>query len=113
MDALAGADAKMVLAMGADFEVLVQLLVEDHGAALGALGPEALGDFALLGFAAEFGFLSKRGGVAARRRRSDRRLSRFQAQGLFVEGGGGHFSQVESLWSRVEGRRHRTSNLEP
>lgn len=47
---LARADLKMKLAMRAYLQILVELLVEDHGAALGALGPKTLGDFTLSGF---------------------------------------------------------------
>ena len=39
MNSLARADWEMMLAMGADLEVFVQFLVENHGAALGTFGP--------------------------------------------------------------------------
>ena len=44
MDAFPGADGKMVVALGTDFQVIVQFLVEHHGLALGALGPQAFRD---------------------------------------------------------------------
>ena len=86
MDALAGADGKMMLAVRTDFQVLVQLLVENHRAALRALRPQALGNVALAGFTAgELGLFDEGCGIGRGRWR-DRRLRRFQPQRLLREG---------------------------
>ena len=67
MDALAGADGEMMLAMRADLQVLVQFLVENHRGALRALGPQALGNVAFLGFAAgQLGLFGERRGCRSR-----------------------------------------------
>src|ERR1700747_2867877 len=86
MDPLASADGEMVLAMGADLQIFVQFLIEDHSAAFGALGPKAFWNLALFGFGAvEFGLLSK-GSVSRNGRRGGYgRLGRFEAEGLLSE----------------------------
>jgi hypothetical protein len=82
MDALAGANGKVMLAPGTDLQVLVQLLVEQHRAALRAFGPEPFGDIPLLALAAgKLRLLGKRR-VGRRGRRRDRRFGCFQPQRL-------------------------------
>ena len=44
--ARARADAHMVIAMGADVQILRQLAVKQHRAAFGAFGPKIFGNFA-------------------------------------------------------------------
>src|SRR5206468_378872 len=85
MDALASTDAKMMLALGADLEVFVQFLVENHGAAFGvrALGPETLRDFAFARFAARQLVLFGKSRVRVGWGWSDGRFAAIQAEGFF------------------------------
>ena len=72
---------EMMSAMWADFEVFLQILVEDHFFALRALGPETLGDFPFSGCARADGiFLDRWLHISGRR---DSWLHRFQAKRLF------------------------------
>ena len=96
MDAFARADLEMVTAVGADLEILVELLVENHVGAFGALGPKAFGNVALAGFGgAELGLFGE-GSFGAARRRSDGRFDRVQTESFFVERGGRH-NQLSSI----------------
>ena len=95
MYALARADGKMMLAMAANFQVFVELLVENHRAALRAFGPKTLGDLALLRLGRpQFGLLNKRSGVSASRRWSHGRFRGFQPKGLFRKRTGSHDYEV-------------------
>ena len=66
-----------VLAFGADLEIFVQFLVENHGVTGRAFGPQTLGNLTFFGFGlagAELGFLCERPlGDVDRRRRQRRR----------------------------------------
>ena len=82
MNAFPRADAEMMLAMGANLEVFVEFLVEDHGAAFRTFGPQAFGNFPFLGFGgSEFWFFDE-SRVAVSRGRRDGGLSRFQPKRL-------------------------------
>ena len=48
-DAVAGGKRVVVVALGADVQVLLELELMDHAAALRAFGPEALGHVGLFG----------------------------------------------------------------
>src|SRR5256885_15877679 len=90
MDAFAGADLEMMAAVGTDFEIFVEFLIENHVGAFGALVPKAFGDVAFAGFgAAEFWFFRK-SSFGAGRRRSDGRFDGIQSDIFFVERGGRH-----------------------
>src|SRR2546422_404772 len=103
MNTLAGADAEVVLAFGADLQVLVQLLVKKHRAALrvGALGPEALGDVAFSGFGPTQLGLFHKGRFFSRGRRSDRGFGALESESLFGEGSGGH-KRIDRMGNHVE-----------
>jgi hypothetical protein len=86
----------MKLAMGADLEIVVKFLDEDHGAALLAFGTEAFGNVALAGFAAaHFGFFYEAGFVFVKRGR-DGRFNGFQTEGFLGEGGCSHVRHFAS-----------------
>ena len=78
MDAFARADGEMMLALGADLEVFVQFLVENHRAALRAFGPQPFGNVALLGFAAAPAWAFWRTSCAPLAAAASRRFGRFQ-----------------------------------
>jgi hypothetical protein len=60
MDAFARADGEMMVALGADFQIFVQFLVENHRLARRAFRPKPLGNVAFFGFAAaELGFFGE------------------------------------------------------
>ena len=95
MDSFPGADGKMVLAMGANLQILVEFLVEDHSAAFGALGPKAFQDLPLFGFGAgEFGLFSKSGIPRNRGWGGNGRLGCFETEGLLCESIGRHSHQT-------------------
>src|SRR5581483_1360524 len=97
MNAFARTEREMILAMRANFQVLVQLLVENHGAASLALGPKPLGNFALLGFARRQLRLFNKGGFGGGRgRRCDGRFTVFQAESLFGKCGRAHLGDSKS-----------------
>src|SRR5258707_7021795 len=80
----------MMLAMGADFEVLIQFLVENHGTALRAFGPQALWYFPFLRFPSKF-VLFGEGCLACRwGRRRNRWLRCLQPKCLFCKRSGAH-----------------------
>ena len=90
VDALAGADGEMMLAVAADLQVLIQLLVEHHRGALRALGPQAFGNVTLPGLAArDLGLLHKTRLLVGWGWR-DCWFRRFQTEGLLGECGRGH-----------------------
>ena len=69
MDPFPRANGKMMSAFGADLEVLIEFLVENHRAAARALGPKALRNVALAGFGCELGLANEAGAAFRRRRR--------------------------------------------
>jgi hypothetical protein len=83
MNAFARADGKMMLALGADLQVFVQFLVENHRLAGRAFRPKPLGNVAFFGFAAaELGFFGERrlrGWPTA----ASRRFESFRCQAIF------------------------------
>jgi len=96
LNAFTRADGKMMLTMRADLEVLVQFLVEYHRTALGAFGPKALRDLALLGFGRrQPRFLRKSGAPTGGR--SERRFGGFETEGLFVKRGRRHTQTIGAL----------------
>ena len=107
MNALAGADGEMMPALPADFEVLVEFLVENHRLALGTFRPKTFGDFAFLGFRAgpEFElFLNEAGGVVVIGWRRQGRFNRVNADGFLGKRGCGHgqkLSCVGRSWRKV------------
>src|SRR5215472_1574324 len=92
MNAFASTDAKMVLAMWAYLQVLIQLLIEHHRAALRTFCPQTFRNLPLFGFSTgKFGFFGKRG-LAHSGRWGDGRLSRFQPKAFLGEQGSCHNS---------------------
>src|SRR5687768_16150842 len=104
MDSFAGADREMVMAMGADFQVLIEFLVIKHGGTFRAFDPEAFGNFlfARLG-SRELRFFNK-AAVGISRGRSDGGFDAFQAERFFGEGSRRHMSYL-GLVLRLAGRR--------
>src|SRR5688572_30143831 len=92
MDAFAPANGKMKLAVGADFEVLVEFLVENHGRAFAALRPKAFRDLPLARLAGQLWLFGKgRFGTRGGRWR-DRRLNGLSARNLFRHRRSGHIT---------------------
>src|SRR5579862_6615548 len=86
MNPLTRTDGEVMLAMSAYLEVLIQFLVENHGAAFRALGPKPLGDLALFRFGCKFGLFNEgRVGVCWRWR--DGGFGGLQAKRLLREKG--------------------------
>ena len=81
----------MKQAMRADLEIFLEFLIENHRAALRALGPKALGNLALARLARpDIGLLCESGGFGVGGRGCDGWLDGLKAQGLFIEGSSRH-----------------------
>src|SRR5438477_9135251 len=101
MDAFARADLEMMSAVGTDFYVFVEFLIENHVGAFGTLGPKAFGDVAFAGFGgAELGFFGE-GGFGAAGGRRDPRFDSFESERFFIERGGRH-NQLSSIIHRMD-----------
>ena len=77
----------MVLATGTDFEVFVELLIENHGGTFGTFGPQAFGHFFLFGLGARTGLFGEGGVVAVDGRRCDGGFGSVDAEGFLRERG--------------------------
>src|ERR1051326_5527658 len=90
MHALTRPNPEVMVAFGAYLQILIQLLVEDHGVAFGvrALGPEPLRNFTLAGLAAaELGLFGEgRLAAGALRRWRDGWFDCVQAESFLIEG---------------------------
>ena len=112
MDAFARADRKMMMAMRADFQVLVEFLVIKHRGAFRAFDPKAFGNFFFARFGGgEFRFFNE-AAVGIRRGRGDGGFDTVHAERFFCEGGSRHFvCHSLGLVLRLAGRRGLWKNV--
>ena len=110
MNSFASADWKMMMAMRADLQVLIEFLVIKHRGTFRTLDPKALRNFLFARFgSSELRFFDE-SAVGIRRGRGDRGFDTFHAKGFFVERGRRHFVSYLDFGVEVGGAARAVEN---